>query len=86
MLTEPGVFSLVFSPDGKLLASGSLDGTMTLWDVSFESWQGRACRIANRNLTRVEWEQYLGTEQYRVTCPGLLLEKAADAEQATLHQ
>ena len=82
LLTEHGasVFSLVFSLDGKLLASGSFDGTITLWDVSFESWQARACRIANRNLTRVEWEQYLGAEQYHVTCLGLPLEEAPNAE------
>lgn len=64
------VASVAFSPDGKTLAAGSGDTTIILLDVSLESWQDRACRIANRNLTRAEWEKYIGDiEPYRATCP-----------------
>jgi WD40 repeat protein len=63
------VLSVAFSPDGQTLASGSRDNTVILWDVSFESWQARACRIANRNLTQVEWNQFIGPEiLYERTC------------------
>lgn len=34
-------------------------------------WKRLACRIANRNLTRQEWRQYLGDLPYQKTCPGL---------------
>lgn len=62
---------VAFSVDGKTLATGSSD--VTLWDVSLDSWKARACKIANRNLTALEWTKYLGDEQRRKTCPDLPL-------------
>jgi WD40 repeat protein len=61
------VYSIAFSPDGKRLASGSHDGTVTFWDVD---WQSRVCEVVGRNLTQLEWVQYLPSNQsYRKTCP-----------------
>jgi hypothetical protein len=31
----------------------------------------KACRIANRNMTRAEWESYFPGQTYRKTCPDL---------------
>jgi hypothetical protein len=61
-----------FRRDGKNLASASLDSTVMLFGVDFESLKARACRIANSNLTCSEWRQFLGDEPYRKTCPELL--------------
>ena len=69
--TAEATLSLAFSPDSRTLAAGGIEGEIILWDLDPASWQARACRIANRNLTREEWQQYLGDEPYRLTCPNL---------------
>jgi hypothetical protein len=43
------------------------------WDITVDSWQDRACSIANRNLTQTEWNQFVKDEAYSKVCPNLAL-------------
>ncbi|MBT7324922.1 MAG: WD40 repeat domain-containing protein [Anaerolineae bacterium] len=62
------VNSVAFSPNGKILASGSSDETIRLWDVDTNSWISKACQRVGRNLTLQEWQTYFGDEPYQITC------------------
>lgn len=63
---------VAFGAGDTSLVSGTDQPNVLFWDVDAESWLRQACAIANRNLTPREWEQYVGTNERRKTCPGLL--------------
>ncbi len=68
---EEWIGALAFAPGGSLLASRGM-GHYTaplLWQVDVASWQATACQWAGRNLSQEEWAQFLGSEDYRQTCP-----------------
>jgi WD40 repeat protein len=61
---------VTFSPDGQFLAMGGYD--TLVYDLRLDTWAERACRKANRNLTQVEWNQFIGRSvPYHRTCPTL---------------
>ena len=61
-LIAPGehLGELTFGPDAKTLVSGSRERELVFWDLDPDSWRQRACRIANRSLSALEAERYLG--------------------------
>jgi WD40 repeat protein len=71
------VVNVQFSPDGRFLGWGSFsiaptDDLVVLWNASLSGWREAACRLANRNLTRDEWDRFIGTARpYAKTCPDI---------------
>jgi hypothetical protein len=62
------LYCLAYSPDGLTLATGAANGSVILWDVDPRSWERRATRRANRNLSLAEWKKYIGPDRpYHLT-------------------
>jgi hypothetical protein len=56
-------------PDGGAVAVNTSRG-IAVWDLDPERLAAAACELAGRELTRREWDTYLGDEDaYRATCP-----------------
>jgi DNA-binding SARP family transcriptional activator/class 3 adenylate cyclase/WD40 repeat protein len=45
------------------------NGLPLVWNMDPASWEATACRIAGRNLSHAEWNEYLAGQSYRRTCP-----------------
>ncbi len=63
------ITNVAISADGQWLVTGSADRTLRLWDLRLDRLIQAACRTAGRNLTREEWQQFLGEVPYHKTCP-----------------
>jgi len=75
MTHDDSVWSVAFSPDGKYVVSGSLDKTARVWEWQTDDLITNACKTMPRNLTRAEWQQYIGDAlPYQAVCPNLPIE------------
>jgi WD40 repeat protein len=61
---------LDFSLDGRHLLVTNGNGQGAVWDIDPASWARRACALANRTLSREEWEKFLPGRPYEPTCKG----------------
>jgi ribosome assembly protein 4 len=52
------VLYIAWSPDGKTLASGSMDNTVRLWDPKTGKAIGDALRGHTKWITCLTWEPY----------------------------
>jgi WD40 repeat protein len=56
------------SSDGQQLLVTTDDGRGYIWELDPASWPERACALANRALTRDEWETFLPGLPYEPAC------------------
>jgi conflict system STAND superfamily ATPase/WD40 domain-containing protein len=69
------VMPVAFSPDGRYVVAGSADGTVRVWAYLPADLIANACMVMPRNLTRAEWELYIGDLlPYQAVCPNLPIE------------
>jgi WD40 repeat protein len=72
------VSTVVFSPNGTYIVSGSWDDTARVWMWQPDRLIANACAYVPRNLTRAEWQQYIGEAlPYQAVCPNLPIEPEA---------
>ena len=60
--------SAAFAPNGRYLFTVSDQGRGRRWDDSPKAWSRHACQVANRDLTRREWEESVPEQPYREIC------------------
>jgi WD40 repeat protein len=58
-----------FEPRGNSLLVINDHGNGFTWPMSLAAWEQRACAVAGRNLTPVEWSRYLPGQGYMPVCP-----------------
>jgi WD40 repeat protein len=59
---------LDLSPDGRRLLMTNANGQGAVWDIHPTSQAQRACALANRTLSREEWEEFLPGRPYEPAC------------------
>lgn len=66
-----GVLTMAFSPKGDQLITGGFDGNALQWDLHTERLVKLVCDTAGRNLAYWEWQRYIGSNVYDLTCSNL---------------
>src|SRR5262249_1318284 len=67
--------SAAFSPDGRALVTGNRPGCVELWNLDLNESLHVVRQVAGRNLTAMEWAQYLPGKTYQPTFRELTAER-----------
>ena len=59
-----------FARDGRRIFVLRETGAIQRWEVSPDAWSRYACRVAGRELTHAEWDEFVPDQDYRRVCGG----------------
>jgi WD40 repeat protein len=67
---ESWVMAIAYTPDGRKLISSSNNGNLIYyWPTRSEYMTDQMCKFITRNMTKIEWDTYVGTDiEYHKTC------------------
>jgi hypothetical protein len=68
-----GASNMAFSADGLRLATGTREGSISVWTWPPTALSEETCRRLHRNLTAEKWHRYMANEPQRSTCAKHLL-------------
>ena len=74
MSDQGEVFSVAFDATSRFVLVEHTDAATEFWRAWLwrpKDLEAEACSRLTQNLTRDEWQRYLGNETYRQTCPAL---------------
>ena len=66
---DDDISALWLSPTGDQLISVSIDGVAISRNLQSSFLAERACHIAGRSLSQIEWNLFVGSGQYQPVCP-----------------
>ncbi len=67
-LGDLGLAKVEFSPDGRAVATLDDEGQLLVWTLDGRKWASLACRLADRTLTRTEWDELVGNGDFAPAC------------------
>jgi Novel STAND NTPase 1 len=65
-----GFTTVRFTRDGRRIFALRDTGAAQRWEVTPDAWSRHACRVAGRELTQAEWDEFVPNQDYRQVCAG----------------
>jgi WD40 repeat protein len=66
---DGGITTLAYATNGAAVTAVTERGSVLRWDLDFERWLEKACRVANRELSPEETARFMGGAGGQTACP-----------------
>jgi hypothetical protein len=58
----------MFTPDGRNVVVSDQTGRAWVFPITLQSWEDRACQVADRSFTAAEWQEFFPDRPYESVC------------------